>query len=252
MSRSKPTVKKVPWGLPTGVLYAIILFYFAQIAAGLLLLAYPLLAGWSEQRIDTWLTGNIYANFGSVALTHAVTLAGLSLFLKVYKQKIAAIGLLRPKRSDVGWAFTTYALYFVAYVAVFMAVYIFVPGINTEQEQQTGFNGARGLWPLAAAFMALVVLAPIVEEILVRGLIFTSFRKHISLIWATLATSALFAVAHLPAGGAEGPLYIAAIDTFVLSIFLCALREKTGSLWAGIYLHAIKNFVAYYTLFIAR
>ena len=49
----------------------------------------------------------------------------------------------------------------------------------------------------------------------------------------------LFAVAHLPEGGAAGPLYIAALDTFVLSLVLIYLREKTGSLWASITLHAV-------------
>ena len=60
----------------------------------------------------------------------------------------------------------------------------------------------------------------------------------------------LFAVAHLPEGGSDGPLYIAAIDTFVLSLFLVGLRERTRGIWAGMVLHASKNFIAFYYLFI--
>ena len=56
--------------------------------------------------------------------------------------------------------------------------------------------------------------------------------------------------AHLPEGGAAGPLYIAAIDTFILSLFLIYLREKTGSLWSSMTLHATKNGVAFMVLYV--
>jgi membrane protease YdiL (CAAX protease family) len=67
---------------------------------------------------------------------------------------------------------------------------------------------------------------------------------------AALLTSAIFAAAHLPEGGSGGPLYIAAIDTFILSLVLIYLRIKTGNLWASITLHALKNGVAFVALFV--
>lgn len=77
-------------------------------------------------------------------------------------------------------------------------------------------------------------------------------KKALSLWPAVILTSLIFASAHLPEGGSAGPLYIAAIDTFVLSLVLIFLREKTGSLWAGITLHAAKNGIAFVYLFIAH
>jgi membrane protease YdiL (CAAX protease family) len=103
---------------------------------------------------------------------------------------------------------------------------------------------------LTLTFVSLVILPPITEEILVRGFLYSSLKKALPLIWAALLTSAMFAIAHLPEGGASGPLYIAALDTFVLSLVLIYLREKTGGLWASITLHAIKNGVAFAALFI--
>ncbi len=67
---------------------------------------------------------------------------------------------------------------------------------------------------------------------------------------AVVGTCILFAIGHLPAGGDAGPLYIAAIDTFVLSLVLIYLREKTGGLWSSMLLHAIKNGVAFTALFV--
>jgi membrane protease YdiL (CAAX protease family) len=67
---------------------------------------------------------------------------------------------------------------------------------------------------------------------------------------AVILTSLIFASAHLPEGGAAGLLYIAALDTFILSLVLIYLREKTGGLWASITLHAIKNGIAFVALFV--
>jgi membrane protease YdiL (CAAX protease family) len=52
--------------------------------------------------------------------------------------------------------------------------------------------------------------------------------------------------------GAEsgGLLYIAGLDTFILSLFLIYLREKTDGLWASMALHALKNGVAFVALFV--
>lgn len=219
MSEQKPTVKKVPWSSASGVVTAIVLFFAAQFVASILVLFVPLILGWSEARIDSWLTGSVYGNFVFVLIAQALTFGGVYLFLKYHKQKLSSIGLVKPQSVDVLRALLGYGLYFVAYLIVFVCVSLFIPAVDTDQEQQTGFNDAVGFLPLIITFIALVILPPLVEEIVVRGLVFTSFRKRLPVFAAVMATSFLFAIAHLPAGGPAGPLYIAAIDTFVLSVF---------------------------------
>ena len=51
-------------------------------------------------------------------------------------------------------------------------------------------------------------------------------------------------------GGVPALQWAVTIDTFVLSLMLCALREYTGAIWAGVLLHAIKNGLAFYLLFV--
>jgi hypothetical protein len=85
---------------------------------------------------------------------------------------------------------------------------------------------------------------------MVRGFLYSSLKKALPVVWAVVLTSGIFAIAHLSGGGATGPLYIAALDTFVLSLVLIYLREKTGGLWASITLHAIKNGIAFMALFV--
>jgi membrane protease YdiL (CAAX protease family) len=140
--------------------------------------------------------------------------------------------------------------YFVLYLLSVGLISHFVPGLNVNQQQQIGFNNVHGAAPLVMTFISLVVLPPLAEEIMVRGFLYSSLKKALPTASAVIVTSALFASAHLPEGGAAGPLYIAALDTFVLSLVLIYLREKTGSLWASITLHAIKNGIAFVALFV--
>ncbi|MGH9351096.1 MAG: lysostaphin resistance A-like protein, partial [Terriglobia bacterium] len=86
---------------------------------------------------------------------------------------------------------------------------------------------------------------PLGEETLVRGYLYSGLRKYWRFWPALLFTSLLFGAAHLEFG-AGGPLvWAAAIDTFLLSVVLCYLRERTGALYAGILVHMLNNLIAF-------
>ncbi|HET8671581.1 MAG TPA: CPBP family intramembrane glutamic endopeptidase, partial [Candidatus Saccharimonadales bacterium] len=67
---------------------------------------------------------------------------------------------------------------------------------------------------------------------------------------AMVVTSILFGVLHLFGAAEGGLLWIAFIDTFVLSLVLCHLREENGTIWASIGVHALKNGFVFANLFI--
>lgn len=140
-------------------------------------------------------------------------------------------------------------LYYLSYFATILIAGWLAPSLNVDQAQQLGFNPI-GTAQLIVTFVSLVILPPLVEETLMRGYLYTSLKKGLPQISAALVTSAIFASAHLQAGSGAPLLWVAAIDTFVLSLFLIWLREKTGSLWASMTLHALKNGVAFISLFI--
>jgi membrane protease YdiL (CAAX protease family) len=125
----------------------------------------------------------------------------------------------------------------------------FAPHLNVSEKQQLGFNNVHGAGDIILTFISLVILPPIAEEIIFRGLIYTNLRKKMTMWVAAVVTSLLFAAGHLPEGGSAGPLYIAAIDTFSLSLVLVYLREKTGGLYASMTLHGLKNLIAFIALF---
>ena len=98
-------------------------------------------------------------------------------------------------------------------------------------------------------FISLVLLPPVVEEIVARGFLYTGLRSKLPKIVAALITSALFAAAHLQWGSGAPLLWVAALDTFTLSLVLVYLREKTGGLAASMGVHMLKNGLAFVVLF---
>ena len=94
--------------------------------------------------------------------------------------------------------------------------------------------GASPFW-LAAVLVSTVVLAPLAEELLYRGLLQSMIRQHTSSPWpAILLTSAVFAASHF--GQCQDMPAL-----FVLAVALGYNYERTGRLVAPILLHALFN-----------
>ena len=246
----KPAGPIINWNPWIGVVFVVLAYYFSQIIASLVVSIYPLLRHWSGDQATDWLQSSIYGQFFFVLLAEGLIIGGLYLFLRRYKRNFGAIGLKRPRWMDPLYGLASAPAYYIVYLIVVGLASHYITGLNIDQQQDIGFNNVHGALPMALAFISLVVLPPLAEEILVRGFLYSSLKKITKLVPAAIITSLIFAAAHLPEGGAAGPLYIAAIDTFVLSLFLIYLREKTGSLWASITLHALKNGVAFVALFV--
>lgn len=225
--------------------------YFAGQLIGGLLVYLPLMAlGWNEKRITGWLTANTLGQFLGVAAIEGISVWLLITFLRRRESKLSVIGFSgKPRVSDLGRAVAGYAVYFVLYLLVIWIAKTFVPSLNLDQKQDIGFDHVARI-QLPLVFISLVVLPPIVEELLMRGFLYTSLRNKWPKIYAAIGTSVLFAVAHLQAGSSTPLLWVAALDTFVLSLVLVYLRERTGKLWAPMMLHAIKNCVAFTALFL--
>ncbi len=89
---------------------------------------------------------------------------------------------------------------------------------------------------LVAAFWALAIAAPVVEEIAFRGVLLGAFRQHLSPWWANAAQAALFAALH-------GDLR-ASIPLFVIGLILGSLARRSGGLFAPMVMHAVFNGLA--------
>jgi membrane protease YdiL (CAAX protease family) len=237
------------WRPITTVLMVISVFFFAQIIASVLIAIYPALKGWGAEQTKMWLQTST-SQFLLIAFIESSIVLLVWFLLHVKKIKLKVIGLKKPKPLDIAYAMIGFMAYFMIYVALAAFVAKLFPHIDFGQKQQIGFEAAKHSKDLVLVFLSLVVLPPVVEEILCRGFLYTGLRTKYSVWKAGLITSFLFGLAHLQIGSGAPLLWVAAIDTFTLSLVLVYLREKTGGLGAPILLHMLKNSVAFYVLFV--
>jgi uncharacterized protein len=101
------------------------------------------------------------------------------------------------------------------------------------------FNSyGTSVWP-ALFWVALVVGAPIAEEVIFRGFLFAGFaRSRLGLVGTIAITSLVWAAMHVQY---EWQL-IGSI--FVIGVVFGYVRHRTRSLWATLLMHALINLVA--------
>ncbi|HJQ08943.1 MAG TPA: CPBP family intramembrane glutamic endopeptidase [Candidatus Saccharimonadales bacterium] len=245
---SSKVVEKGVWGPFSAIGLTFLAFAGAQLFAVFLAGLWPALNGWPSERANAWLD-SIGTQFVFVLVSEALIMGVLWLFMRRRHISWRSLGYnRRPQWRDLAYATLGFAVYFVLLIIVSNAVGS-LTGIDLDQKQELGFDNVFTDTQRLMAFISLVVLPPVVEETLFRGFLFGGLRRRLPFWWATLLTSILFAAPHLLASS-EGLLWVAGLDTFILSLFLCYIREKTGSLWACIGLHAIKNGFAFMLLFI--
>lgn len=179
---------------------------------------------------------------GIIYIITLVMAIGLPWIIKRNKTTRIELGLTRlPEWLDFLLAPAGFFVY-VILSAIFALLAGMLPFVDPEQVQDTGFSQISQQYEFVLAFLMLIIIAPIAEEVLFRGYLLGKLRQYVPVWVAILITSVLFGIVH----GA----WNIGIDVFALSIVLCVLRIMTKSLWAPIMLHMIKNSVAFYLLFI--
>lgn len=245
IASKKPFYRSDPF---VSVFLVLAVFFTSQIIAGVLISIYPSFKNWTADQGSDWLASSVYAQFFYIAMAEFLAVWLIFKLLRRSKIAKARIGLIKPAARDIAYALSGYGVYFLSYLAIVIVATKLSSALDVNQPQEIGFDTAAGN-QLYFVFASLVILPPIAEEIMFRGFLFTSLRQKYRFGIAVLFTSLLFGIAHLQFGSGAPLLWVAALDTFTLSVVLCYLREKSGSLWPSIMLHAIKNGVAFFALF---
>jgi membrane protease YdiL (CAAX protease family) len=81
----------------------------------------------------------------------------------------------------------------------------------------------------------MIILGPVCEELLFRGLLYTSLRTRLSIAPSIIVTAAAFALAHAPCSLNK----LAAL--FVPALLSSFWYERTRSLWPNIISHSLNN-----------
>lgn len=89
-----------------------------------------------------------------------------------------------------------------------------------------------GFW---LTFALSVIVAPIIEEIVFRGVLFSAIKKRYGLIAGIILSSLIFTLVHID------PIQM--ISVLPLGIYLAIMYQRTGSIYPGMILHATWNLI---------
>ena len=105
--------------------------------------------------------------------------------------------------------------------------------------------------PLAAKFVLMIVaitVAPLIEELLFRGVLLSAWLKRLNVGWAVACTSLVFALVHLPD---LKFLWYGLPNLAMLGAAFAWLRLKSHSLWPAVIAHGMNNLVTTLAWFFA-
>ena len=216
---------------------AVITFYAAQFIVGV-----PMLVILGSETLKTPLIATIFSSL--VYILSFVFLLFTFKHIKPLKTPVTRneLGLNNLVTfSDIGLALAGFFGY-LAFSAILTALFSIFPWFNLTENQPLLYSTLISPSGKILAALALVVAGPILEEVIYRGLIYGKLRKNHSLITSILTVSILFGFLH--------GQWNVGVDVFALSVVACLMRETTGTIYAGIILHILKNAIAFYMLFI--
>lgn len=151
----------------------------------------------------------------------------------------AAMFGLRPTRL---WRAVGLGLLTLAGFLLFSLIWTSIFNVKEEKLlEQLGTNQSAVLLVLSAALTCVV--APVCEEFLFRGFVFTALRNWKGLYPAAILTGVLFGGVH--AGSAPA---LDLVPLGVLGFGLCLLYRATGSLYPCIAAHCVNNSLAFGSL----
>jgi membrane protease YdiL (CAAX protease family) len=224
------------------ILTTVLVFLASQVVAALIAEAILSALHPNGMRLDD----SIGAQFVYVALAEGLA---AWLVIRIVRRRGLGLGFIglgrRPKGSDLTRALIGFGIFYVLLIAASVLVNSLSPEI-TNQKQNLGFTNINSGTDNLLAFISLVLLPPLGEEVLIRGYLYSGLRKVWRFLPALLMTSFIFGAAHLELGSGSPLVWGAAIDTFLLSVVLVYLREKTGALYAGMLVHMLNNLIAFF------
>ena len=108
--------------------------------------------------------------------------------------------------------------------------------LEVELQDITRFLSGEGTWLKACFILTAILVGPVVEELIFRGIVFSYLVKRAGLKAGILLVSLLFAAIHF-----HLPSFL---PLALLSAALCVAYWRTGSLWVSIGIHMIFNSVS--------
>jgi membrane protease YdiL (CAAX protease family) len=205
------TGRDVTWGLTVFVLWVV----------------FFVIVGLLGEQLSLPLDPGLVIIFGEAVLLFPVW------YFTVYKygSSWADLGLRRftPQAVGIGCGLMAISFLFNLVYGGFLAFF----DRQIQPDIALIFESTR--YPFTLLFGGAIV-APFVEEVFFRGFVFSGLRSKWDWRLAALASSALFALAHI--------LPTSMLPIFILGLVFAFLYQVSGSIWPSILMHVLTNTLA--------
>lgn len=251
-SPSRPDPDNPPWGFWGALALLLMSLLLVALAQAALVFPYALRRGvpFTSKEIGEFAgkdPGAIVLELLALVIGHVLTL-GLAWLLATRAGKF-------PFLQTLGWEWkgglTFWRSAGLALGLLIVGTFIIKLTGSPENELDRIINNSRAA-ALVAAFAATFT-APLVEEIIFRGFLYSALRRLIGLGWAVLLVSLLFTLIHVPQ---YWPSFGVLGTILLLSFVLTAARARTGRLLPSYVIHlsfnAIQSFIIVLTPFLER
>lgn len=186
----------------------------------------------------------MYENMAIIQIaSYAITLPVIGAVMYAYQKDghlLRGASIQKPKRMLMMWAPVVLGL---SIYGVVEAAFSLIPEDTALMQQYIDQSSMliAGKYPILE-FIATVICAPIIEEILFRGLIYKHLKKAMPWVLALFMQGALFGFVH-------GQLLWMAF-TFALGIVMALMVDFFDSLWPAILVHIFFNGSNYIPLYL--
>ena len=230
-----PSPDNPPWGVPGALGLLVLSFVLMLLTSLVFLVGYIVYRGVKLDALAEFATkdpGALFVQLVSVIPAHLLTL-GLAWLLVTRAGKY-------PFFDTLGWkwggGFTFWRSVWLAVVMLATGTAIIEYTGPTDNALEQLIRSSRAA-ALATAFAASVT-APLVEEIIFRGVLYSALRRLVGEVGAVLFVVLVFAVIHVPQ---YWPSYGVIGVILFLSLVLTLVRARTGQLLPCFIIHLVFN-----------
>lgn len=239
-----------PWGPVGGVLAVLFAAVFAVVFAGVVMFGVVAVTPGLRHAVETRCAGAggqcITALLTGMALVYFFLVVGL--IVVCWFRRGATVGnslMLRTAHWPI-WRYLVFAVVTVVTLVILQQIIFWLsdqmgiaqgdPSADLEQMRQY-LNFDQPATLIIMGVLA-VILAPLAEEFVFRGMLFAAFQKSIGVIGSAILLSAVWSVMHW--GYSSQNL----VALFLLGVLFAYIVWRTGSLWPAIVGHTANNLVA--------
>lgn len=115
---------------------------------------------------------------------------------------------------------------------------LIINAINNIDPEPINLTNDRSIYALSYEFIRVIILAPILEEVFFRKILFNGLLKKYSFLISVIVSSLFFALIHIPN-------WLNLIPSFIFGIICCLIYIKTKNILYPIIFHFTGNLISF-------